>query len=95
MTSTLLSRIRLTVVAGLHAERAGIRVANVDVHDGGAGLRGRDGGGGDLFGRDRAVRALGDLGVVAGDGAADDDVVIHGSPSSLEIIAPKFILYRR
>ena len=26
-----------------------------------------------------AMRALGDLGVVAGDGAGNDDVVIHGS----------------
>jgi hypothetical protein len=27
------------------------------------------------------MRALGDVGVVAGDGAGDEDVLIHGRPS--------------
>src|SRR5205823_14972838 len=69
----------LTVVAGRHAELAGLRVAHVDVHDGRSGACGLDRGGGDLLGRDRAVRALRDLGVVAGDGAGDNDVGVHGS----------------
>jgi hypothetical protein len=30
------------------------------------------------------MRALGDLGVVAGDGAGNDDVVIHGVPPEIE-----------
>src|SRR5882762_1671068 len=59
----------LAVVPGLHAECAGLGIANVDVNDGGAGVCGRDGGGRDLFGRDGAVRALRYLGIVAGDRA--------------------------
>jgi hypothetical protein len=30
------------------------------------------------------MRALGDLGVIAGDGARNDDVVIHGIPQQLQ-----------
>src|SRR5277367_4982997 len=73
------------VVLGLHAEGAGFGFAHVNVNDGGAGLGGRDGRGGDLFGGDGAVRALGDLGVIAGDGAGNDDVVIHEVSPEVEI----------
>ena len=68
----------LAVVPGLHAEDAGLGIAHVDVHHRRAGLRGLDCGLGDILRRDRAVRALGDLGVVAGDGAGDHDLRIHG-----------------
>src|SRR5580658_2087758 len=73
------------VVLGLHAEGAGFGFAHVNVDDGRAGLGGRDGRGGDLFRGDGAVRALGDLGVIAGDGAGNDDVVIHEASPKVEI----------
>src|ERR1700734_1248375 len=77
------------VVLGLHAEGAGFGFAHVDVDDGRSGLGSRDGGGGDLFRGDGAVRALGDLGVIAGDGAGNDDVVIHEASPKSEIGVPK------
>jgi len=52
-TSTSLSADALddlAIVARGHAELAGLRVAHVDVHDGGSGARRVDGGGGDLLG---------------------------------------------
>src|ERR1700753_2943538 len=55
-----------TVVPRLHCEFAGFEFTHVDMHDGGAGLCGSDGGGGNFLGGNRAVRTLGDLGVVAG-----------------------------
>ncbi len=70
----------LPVVLRFHAEFAGFRFAHMDVHDGGSRLRCRDGGSGDLFRRDRAMRALGDLGVIAGDCTGDDDIMIHSVP---------------
>src|SRR6184192_523284 len=78
----------LAVVAGRHAELAGFRVAHMDVHDRGPGARRVDGGSRDLLGRDRAVRALGDPAVVAGDGAGDDDVAVHGGGFSGARCAP-------
>src|ERR1700733_507654 len=68
------------VMARLHAERAGVGFTHVDVDDGRAGpcrlhRRARD-----LFRSDRAVRALGHVGVVAGDCAGDEHVVVHDSP---------------
>ena len=70
----------LAVVARRHAEGAGLRIAHVDVDDGGAGAGGLDGRIGDLLRGDRAVGALGNLGIVAGDGARDDDIGVHGGP---------------
>jgi hypothetical protein len=61
--------------------------------DGGAGLCGRDGGCGNLFWRDGAMRTLRDLGVIPGNGAGDDDVVIYGNSPSMVSGAPKFILF--
>src|SRR6185437_2623483 len=64
----------VAVVSRLHAERACLRVAHVDVNDGRASLRSLNGCIGNLLRRDRAVRAFGDLGIVTGDGARDDDI---------------------
>src|ERR1700722_19239164 len=58
----------LAVMAGLHAEIARFRLPNMNVNDGRAGLCRGNGGGRNLVGRDGAVRALGHLGVIAGDG---------------------------
>ena len=62
------------VVARLHAEDPALRVAHVDMHDGGAGMRRVDRRLRDLLRSHRAVRALRELGVIAGDGAGDEDV---------------------
>src|SRR5581483_7833875 len=63
-----------TVVTCLHAEGARFGVAHMNVHDRGACLGRLDGGIGNLLGRNGAVGAPGDLGVVAGDGTGDDDI---------------------
>src|SRR5450631_3929558 len=81
-----------TVVACFHAEHAGFRLADVNVDDGGSRLRRRDGSGGDLFRGDCAMWALGNLGVIAGDGARNDDVVIHGDPPSFEMNGTEWVL---
>ena len=60
------------------AEAAGLRVADVAVDHGGAGLGGLDGGFGDLFGGDRDQVAFRGGVAGAGEGAGDDDVVVHG-----------------
>jgi hypothetical protein len=69
----------LPIVAGFHAEVAGLRVADVDVDDRRAGLGRLDGGGGYLLRGDGAMRALLDLGVISRYCAGNDDVVIHGN----------------
>src|SRR5579863_2849523 len=69
------------VVARGHAEFAAVRIAHVNVYDGGPGARRRDGGGGNLLRGNGAVGALGDLGVVASDGAGDDDIGVHRGSS--------------
>jgi hypothetical protein len=56
----------------------------MNVDDGRAGLGRRDGRGGDLGRGDGAMRALGDLGVIAGDRARNDDVMIHEVPQPLD-----------
>ena len=59
------------------AELAGVRVAYMAVHHGGAGLGGFYGGGGDLSGGDRHVRASGGRVASTGECAGDDDVMVH------------------
>src|SRR3981189_1167871 len=73
-----------TVVPGFHAECTGLGFTHVNVDYGRAGLSRRYGCGCNLSRGDRAMRALGDLGVIAGDGARNDDVVIHGVPQALD-----------
>src|ERR1700722_14726957 len=67
------------VVARFHAERAGLGLTHMNVHDGRAGLRRRDGGGRYLFRGDCAMGALGYLGVITGNRTGNDDVVVHGA----------------
>ena len=59
---------------------AGLGVADVDVHDRGAGLGGVDRRVGDLLGRDGHVRALAGGVARAGDRAGDEDVPVHRWP---------------
>ena len=68
------------VVLQFHA-RAAIRIAHVNVRNGGAGLGCADAGVGNLFRRAGQVRVLLDVRDVAGDGAADDGGVAHDVPS--------------
>jgi hypothetical protein len=70
----------LPVVPCFHAERTRFGLTNVNMDDGRARLGRRNGGGGDFRRCDGAMRALGDLGVIPGDRARNDDVVIHNSP---------------
>ena len=79
------------VVLRLHAEPAGLRLAHVNVNDGCACFGRFDRRRGDLLRRHRAMRALGHLGVIAGHGTADDDVVVHGVKSSR--LAGKWLYY--
>ena len=60
------------------ARRAGFRIADMAVHDGGAGFRGLDRGFGDLLGRAWNVRGFAGGIAGAGDGAGDEDVTVHG-----------------
>ena len=68
---------RLAIMRGLHARLAGIRIAHVDVDDGGARLCGVDRRCGDLRGRHRhrrvAPRRIGR----AGHRAGDDHLALH------------------
>lgn len=59
------------------AELAGLWVAYMAMHHGGAGLGGLYRGGGDLFRGDRHVRASGGRVASTGECAGDDDVVVH------------------
>src|SRR3569833_598939 len=70
----------LPIEPRLHTEGPSLRIAYVDMDDGGASLGRLNGGIGDLLGRDCAVGAFGDLGVVARNGARDDDIGVHDVP---------------
>ena len=67
----------LAIVAGGHAEGPRLRIAHVNVDDGGAGARRRECRIGDLRRADGAVGIAGDLGIIPGDRTRDDDVGIH------------------
>src|SRR5580700_4200631 len=74
----------LAVVAGIHAELAGFRFPYMNVNDGRAGLGGGNRRSRNFRGSNRAVRALGNLGVVTGDSAGNNDVLIHKSFSAAD-----------
>jgi hypothetical protein len=67
------------VVLELAAGLAGLGVAHMKMRDGGARLGRLDRRLGDLFRRHRNGRVLADRVAGAGHGAADDDVLVHGS----------------
>ncbi|MCY1547832.1 hypothetical protein D9M68_839120 [compost metagenome] len=69
---------QLAVQRHVAARLAGLRVAHMAVGDGGAGLGGLDGGGGDFLRGDGNGRVLADGIAGAGDGTGDDDFVVHG-----------------
>ena len=68
----------LGVKLGIARTLAGGGIADVDVHDGSAGLRGLDRGRGDLLRRDRNLVRLSGRISRTGDGAGDEDVPPHG-----------------
>ena len=66
---------------GVRRRLAGVRIARVQMDDGGAGLGGLDGGAGDLLRRDRQVVRHAGRVDGARDGATDDDLACHGVSS--------------
>jgi hypothetical protein len=52
-------------------------IAHMAMHDGGPGVGGLDGGGGDLLRGDGHMRVLADGVAGAGQGTGHDDVVVH------------------
>ncbi len=59
------------------ARRAGLGIAHMAMDDGGTGLGGIDGRGGDLLGRARHMRRLAGGVAGAGHGTGDEDVAVH------------------
>src|ERR1700686_594910 len=64
------------VVARLHAEDAAFGIAYMNMNDGRTRASGIDRGLRNLLRRHRAMRAFGELGVIAGDGTSDKDVAV-------------------